>query len=103
MRVAALDADDKVVLKPVTLGRNLGNRVEIDSGLSLSDRLVDSPLESTQTGDVVNVGAADATPPAPEIDGKRQSRAEQAAGPVSSHPLAALVERPASAASQTPA
>ncbi len=66
MRVAALGADDKVVLKPVTVGRNLGNRVEIDSGLSLSDRLVDSPLESTQTGDVVNVGAADATPPAPE-------------------------------------
>jgi membrane fusion protein, multidrug efflux system len=66
MRVAALGADDKVVLKPVTVGRNLGNRVEIDSGLSLSDRLVDSPLESTQTGDVVNVGAAAATPPAPE-------------------------------------
>ena len=66
MRVVALGADDKVVLKPVMVGRNLGNRVEINSGLSLSDRLVDSPLESTQTGDVVNVGAADATPPAPE-------------------------------------
>ena len=66
MRVAALGADDKVVLKPVVVGRNLGNRVEINSGLSLSDRLVDSPLESTQTGDVVNVGAADVTPPAPK-------------------------------------
>ncbi len=66
MRVAALGTDDKVVLKPVALGRNLGNRVEIDSGLSPSDRLVDSPLESTQTGDAVNVAAADATPPAPE-------------------------------------
>ena len=66
MRVVALGAGDKVVLKPVVVGRNLGNRVEIDSGLSLSDRLVDSPLESTQTGDVVNVGAVDVTPPAPE-------------------------------------
>ena len=66
MRVAALGADDKVVLKPVVVGRNLGNRVEIESGLSLSDRLVDSPLESTQTGDVVNVGAVDVTPPAPK-------------------------------------
>ena len=32
MRVAAVDANNKVVLKPVSLGRNLGNRVEIESG-----------------------------------------------------------------------
>jgi membrane fusion protein, multidrug efflux system len=55
MRVAAVGTDDKVVLKPVALGRNLGNHVEIESGVSLSDRLIDSPLESTQTGDTVNV------------------------------------------------
>ena len=59
MQVAALDDDDKVVLKPVVLGRNLGNRVEIESGLSPSDRLVDSPLESTQTGDKVTVANSD--------------------------------------------
>ncbi len=59
MQVAALGDDDKVVLKPVVLGRNLGNRVEIESGLSLSDRLVDSPLESTQTGDQVTVANSD--------------------------------------------
>jgi membrane fusion protein (multidrug efflux system) len=66
MRVAALDAEDKVALKPVVVGRNLGNRVEIESGLAPSDRLVDSPLESTQTGDAVNVANADAKPVAPE-------------------------------------
>src|ERR1700734_3072224 len=55
MRVAALDAEDKVALKRVVVGRNLGNKVQIESGLSLADRLVDSPLESTQTGDKVNV------------------------------------------------
>src|SRR5271169_5780316 len=60
MQVAALDADDKVALKPVVVGRNLGNRVEIESGLSLSDRLVDNPLESTQTGDRVNIASSDA-------------------------------------------
>jgi membrane fusion protein (multidrug efflux system) len=57
MRVAALDSDDKVTLKPVAVGRNLGNRVEIESGLAPSDRLVDNPLESTQTGDKVNVAS----------------------------------------------
>jgi membrane fusion protein (multidrug efflux system) len=66
MRVAALDAEDKVALKPVVVGRNLGNRVEIESGLAPSDRLVDSPLESTQTGDAVNIADADAKPVAPE-------------------------------------
>jgi membrane fusion protein (multidrug efflux system) len=55
MQVAALDGDDKVVLKPVVVGRNFGNKVQIESGLALSDRLVDSPLESIQTGDKVNV------------------------------------------------
>jgi RND family efflux transporter MFP subunit len=63
MRVAALDNDDKIVLRPVTLGRNLGNRVEIESGLSPSDRLVDNPPESTETGEVVRVAAADAKTP----------------------------------------
>jgi membrane fusion protein, multidrug efflux system len=57
MEVATLDGEDKVVLKPVVVGRNLGNKVQIESGLALSDRLVDSPLESTQTGDKVSVVA----------------------------------------------
>src|SRR5580700_766392 len=60
MQVAALDADDRAALKPVVVGRNLGNRVEIESGLSLSDRLIDNPLESTQTGDRVNIASSDA-------------------------------------------
>jgi RND family efflux transporter MFP subunit len=59
MRVAAVNASDKVEMKPVTLGRNLGNRVEIESGLSLTDRLVDNPAESTQTGDVVEIAGAE--------------------------------------------
>jgi RND family efflux transporter MFP subunit len=60
MRVAGVDASNKVDLKPVTLGRNLGNRVEIQEGLSLSDRLIDNPLESTQTGDIVRIVGAGA-------------------------------------------
>jgi RND family efflux transporter MFP subunit len=59
MRVAALDDDDKVVLKPVVVGRNFGNRVQIESGLSPSDRLVDNPLESIQTGDPVTIANTD--------------------------------------------
>lgn len=64
MRVATVDANDKVALKPVTIGRNFGNRVEIESGVALSDRLIDNPQETTQEGDVVQVAVADAKTPA---------------------------------------
>ena len=63
MRVAAVDADDKVAMKPVTLGRNLGDHVEIESGLALTDRLIDNPLESTQSGDVVQIAGQEAAGP----------------------------------------
>jgi RND family efflux transporter MFP subunit len=59
LQVAVVDGNDRVALKPVVLGRNLGNRVEVQSGLSMEDRLVDSPLESTQNGDLVRVASAD--------------------------------------------
>jgi membrane fusion protein, multidrug efflux system len=63
MRAAVVGADNKVVLKDVVVGRNLGSRIEVQSGLSPSDRLIDNPLESTQPGDLVRI-AADAKPPA---------------------------------------
>jgi multidrug efflux pump subunit AcrA (membrane-fusion protein) len=61
MQVAVIDSSSsRVTLKPVRLGRNLGNRVEIESGVSLSDRLIDNPPESMQTGDAVRLAATDA-------------------------------------------
>src|ERR1700722_4049892 len=59
MRVAAVDVNNKVVLKPVRLGRDLGNRVEIQSGLSLTDRLIDNPQESIEAGAVVRIAGSD--------------------------------------------
>jgi RND family efflux transporter MFP subunit len=63
MRVAAVDAGNKVALKPVILGRNLGNDVEIESGLSLTDRLIDNPQESIEAGSTVRIAGADGKPP----------------------------------------
>ena len=63
MRVAAVDANNKVVLKPVRLGRDLGNRVEIQSGLSLTDRLIDNPQESIEAGAVVRIAGLDTKRP----------------------------------------
>jgi RND family efflux transporter MFP subunit len=55
MEVAVIGPDDKIELKPITLGRNLGTEVEVVKGLSMSDRLVNSPSDSLATGDVVRI------------------------------------------------
>ncbi|GJE42494.1 efflux RND transporter periplasmic adaptor subunit [Methylobacterium soli] len=57
--VAEVQASHKVELKPVNLGRNLGNEVEIRSGVALTSRLIDNPQEFIRTGDVVRVANED--------------------------------------------
>jgi RND family efflux transporter MFP subunit len=61
-QVATLDSSDKVVLKQVKLGRDLGDSVEVIAGLSPSDRIIDNAPETLTEGDRVHVAAA--TPPA---------------------------------------
>ena len=63
MRVAAVDANNKVVLKSVKLGRDLGDHVEIHSGLSLTDKLIDNPQESIEAGATVRIAGSDAKKP----------------------------------------
>ena len=63
--VATLDSHDKVVLKTVKLGRDLGDSVEVLAGLSPSDRIINSPPETLATGDTVRVAAASAQPGTP--------------------------------------
>jgi RND family efflux transporter MFP subunit len=53
--IAIVGSDDKVEIKPVTLGRNLGTEVEILSGLSPSDRVINSPPDSLGAGDKVRI------------------------------------------------
>jgi RND family efflux transporter MFP subunit len=53
--VAALRPDGTIELKQITLGRNLGTEVEVLSGLTRSDRLVNSPPDSLSTGDQAHI------------------------------------------------
>jgi RND family efflux transporter MFP subunit len=55
MEVATIGAGDKIELKPITLGRNLGTEVEVVKGLTLSDRVVNSPPDSLADGDTVRI------------------------------------------------
>jgi hypothetical protein len=49
-------------LKPVQLGRDFGDSVEVTAGLLPSDRVIDSPPETLQTGDSVQLATAAASP-----------------------------------------
>ena len=67
-QVATLDGSNKVVLKSVKVGRDLGDSVEVIAGLIPSDRIINSPPETLVTGDAVRLAGA----------------TSQVAGPVSS-------------------
>lgn len=55
LHVATVDAHDRVALKPVTVGRDYGAKVEIVSGLSADDHVILSPPDSLVDGTVVRV------------------------------------------------
>lgn len=56
-RVAVVDAANRIHLKPVTLGRNLGESIEVLDGVAAGDRLVVNPSDSLGEGDTVAVAA----------------------------------------------
>ncbi|HEY4403808.1 MAG TPA: efflux RND transporter periplasmic adaptor subunit [Xanthobacteraceae bacterium] len=66
VHVATLGADDRVVLKAVTIARDLGKVVEIASGLTAEDRVIDSPPDGIAAGDQVRVAGSPDLKLAPE-------------------------------------
>ncbi len=57
LRVAVVEGNDKVILKNVTISRDLGQVVEIATGLERTDRVIDSPPDGLSNGDPVRVVA----------------------------------------------
>jgi RND family efflux transporter MFP subunit len=55
MQVATVDASNHVKLKTVTIARDLGASVDISSGVSPKDRIIDNPADALQDGDEVKV------------------------------------------------
>src|SRR5712692_10310378 len=58
VQVAVLGDGNKVVLKSIQLGRDFGDTVEVTAGLAPQDRVIDSPPETLQNGDVVQLAAS---------------------------------------------
>jgi len=55
LRVATINSEDRVVMKPITIGRDLGSEIEIASGLAPQDRVIESAPDDIVDGDKVNV------------------------------------------------
>jgi membrane fusion protein, multidrug efflux system len=53
--VAVAGTDGKAHIKPVTIGRDFGTYVEIATGLSPTDRVIDNPGDSISEGEAVHV------------------------------------------------
>jgi multidrug efflux system membrane fusion protein len=54
-RVAVVGADRKVHLKPISIGRDFGSKVEILGGIDANDQIVLNPPDSLEDGEEVNV------------------------------------------------
>lgn len=72
VKVAMVDADKRVKLQAVTLGRNLGEQVEVTSGLKSGTRLVLNPPDALTDGDMVNFA-----PDAPKEEAKEAKEAKE--------------------------
>jgi len=66
LQVATVSGEGRIVLKQVTISRDLGNEVEIESGIAADDRVVTNPPDGIITGDKVHVAGAAGTPGQPE-------------------------------------
>ena len=68
-QVAVVGDGNKVALRSIQLGRDFGDSVEVTAGLSSQDKVIDSPPETLQTGDTVEVApptaSSTATQPGP--------------------------------------
>jgi RND family efflux transporter MFP subunit len=57
MQVATVDATGHVKLKTVSIARDLGASVDISSGVSPQDRIIDNPADALQDGDEVRIAS----------------------------------------------
>ena len=64
LRVATVGPDDRVILKQITIARDLGREVEVASGITADDRVIESPPDGIASGDQVRVAGQPARPAA---------------------------------------
>jgi multidrug efflux pump subunit AcrA (membrane-fusion protein) len=58
LSVATADSDNRVLLKTVSIGRDLGSVVELASGLGPNDRVIENPPDGIETGARISLAGA---------------------------------------------
>ncbi|MSQ70958.1 MAG: efflux RND transporter periplasmic adaptor subunit [Betaproteobacteria bacterium] len=71
MRVAVVDAEGGIKLRPIRIGRNYGERVEVLEGVDASDKVVLNPPDSLNDGDKVAI--------APDVPAAKGAPADKSA------------------------
>jgi RND family efflux transporter MFP subunit len=74
LRIATVGADYRVVLKSVTISRDLGREIEIASGLAADDRVIASPPDGIASGDLVRIVGGPGTFGAPETAATKRAQ-----------------------------
>ena len=74
LSIATVNADNHVVLKPVTIQRDLGAVIEIASGLAPNDRVIENPPDGIYTGAQVRLAAA---APSAAVAGQTKNKNER--------------------------
>lgn len=72
LRIATVGSDDRVVLKPVTITRDLGKTLDIGSGLTVHDRIITNPPDGIATSDQVHIAGAGANEQGPLSANRKQ-------------------------------
>jgi RND family efflux transporter MFP subunit len=65
LQVAIVDSANRIVVKPITIARDLGSEVEVASGITAEDHVVINPPDGVVTGDQVRVAGEPAKPGQP--------------------------------------
>jgi RND family efflux transporter MFP subunit len=66
LHVAIVGGDGRIVLREVTIARDLGNEVELGSGITADDRVVVNPPDGIASGDKVRIAGQPGEPGEPE-------------------------------------
>jgi membrane fusion protein, multidrug efflux system len=56
-QVAVVGADNKVELRPITIGRDYGTTLEVLGGVTVQERIIINPADSLENGQTVNVAS----------------------------------------------
>jgi len=54
-QLATVGSDNRIAMKDVKIGKNLGTEIEIESGITQADSVVTSPLDTIESGEQVAV------------------------------------------------